>query len=111
MDGMTSRWMWARSCRVYDGCNRPECWRRCRSKPLLTHLPTTPWATRVAVYPHACWVRGRNKWRSRRSARWLTPVSAAASLTVGISLVQPKARPISLRGRRSPQPGVCPDLV
>ena len=65
----------------------------------------------MALSPHACWVRGRNKWRSRRSARWLTPVSAAASLTVGISLVQPKARPISPRGRRLPQPGVFPDLV
>lgn len=65
----------------------------------------------MALYPHACWVRGRNKWRSRMSARWLTPVSAAASLTAGISLVQPNARPISLRGRRLPQPGACPDLV
>ena len=57
---------------------RGMCWRRCRSKPLLTHVPTTPLATRVALYPHACRVRGRNKWRSRRSARWLTPVSGAA---------------------------------
>ncbi len=37
--------------------------------------------------------------------------AVAHSLTVGISLVQPKARPISPRGRRLPQPGVCPDLV
>ncbi len=28
-----------------------------------------------------------------------------------VSLVQPKARPISPRGRRLPQPRVCPDLV
>lgn len=65
----------------------------------------------MALSPHACWVRGRNKGRSRKSALWLTPVSAVASLTVGINLVQPKARPISPRGRRLPQPGVCPDLV
>lgn len=65
----------------------------------------------MALHPQACRVRARNKWRSRRSARWLTPVSVAASLPVGIGLVQPEARPISPRARRLPQPGVCPDLL
>jgi hypothetical protein len=29
---------------------------------------------------HACWAPGLIEWRSRRSARWLTPASAATYL-------------------------------